>query len=132
MATGYLNPTTKSIVPSINVPAGMEAAVKFKITNIGDNYTGHWTFSVNLPSDTDPHYTSAEQQNLAPGDRIEYVLGFEKSLSNNGSGTAVIIADPSNLIKELSKVNNIANALFAGSPSNTQSTSSTSTVVTNQ
>ncbi len=126
LGTGY---TTSAgiFVPGTIVPAGAEAAVKFQIMNVGNNYTGAWSFSADLPSDDQPRFDSVPQKNLGPGDRIEYVLGFNKTRSNNNL-TATIIADPLNLIKEGSKANNTTRVLFlGGQPSSTVANINTQT-----
>jgi hypothetical protein len=104
IAVGYLT-ETGVFVASASVSAHQQAAIKFQIVNVGDKNTGSWTFSADLPSDTDPRFTSGAQQNLGPGDRIEYVLGF-KNIKNVAQNTAVVNADPSNMITERSKTNN--------------------------
>lgn len=119
IAVGFIT-RTGAFVPSASVPVNQQAAIKFQIVNVGDKNTGVWGFSADLPSDTDPRFVSGPQQNLGPGDRIEYVLGF-KNLKNVPSNTAVIYADPSNFIQEASKVNNVArmvinNGLGYGQP----------------
>jgi hypothetical protein len=106
IATGYLT-TTGVFIPSGSVSPTQQAAIKFSIVNVGDKNSGTWNFSMKIPSQTDPYFTSGIQQNLGPGDRIEYVLGF-KNINNNQDNIATITADPSNFLAEYSKANNSA------------------------
>jgi hypothetical protein len=105
ISTGYLQ--NGVFVESSTVAPTQQAAIKFQIVNVGDKNTGAWSFTADLPSDTDPKFTSVPQQNLGPGDRIEFVLGFN-NIKNTYTNVATIIADPSNYLVETSKVNNTA------------------------
>ena len=103
-ATGYIT-NNGVFIPSNSVTSSQQAAVKFSIVNVGDRNSGTWTFAMDIPSQTDPRFVSATQQNLGPGDRIEYVLGF-KNINNTQQNTITITADPSNFLSEFSKANN--------------------------
>lgn len=106
IAVGYIN-SNGIFIPSNFVSANQQAAIKFAIINVGNKNSGSFTFSADLPSNTDPRYNAGDQPNLAPGDRIEYVLSF-KNLINAQNRVATIYADQSNFIPESSKANNIA------------------------
>jgi hypothetical protein len=118
--TGYLN-SNGAFVPSTSLFNREQIALKFQIINIGDKNTGTWSFQVDLPSQTDPRYVSPIQQNLGPGDKIEYVLSF-RNLTNAVDRLATITADPSNFVVELTKANNIARVRFVESGTGTGTT----------
>ncbi|MFZ1075409.1 MAG: CARDB domain-containing protein [Minisyncoccia bacterium] len=87
---GYLNAsTTDSFVASSTVPSGKIPAVKFVIKNVGTNATGAWRFSASIPTQTAYIYQSVPQQSLNPGDRIEYILGFDQA--NKGANETISI-----------------------------------------
>jgi hypothetical protein len=106
IATGYLD-AQGNFVPSGSVAPHQQAVVKFAIVNVGDKNTGTWNFTVAIPSQTDPRFDSGTQQNLGPGDRIEYTLGFN-NINNSASNIVTITADASNYVTERSKANNTA------------------------
>lgn len=81
-AVGYLVTTsTDSFVGASVVPSGSRPAVKFTIKNIGTNWTGTWRFSASIPTQTAYVFESDPQQSLAPGESIDYTLGFDQALS---------------------------------------------------
>jgi hypothetical protein len=89
-AVGYLATTSaSSFVPATVVPAGARPAVQFTIKNIGTNATGSWRFSAMIPTATNYLYQSIPQQNLNPGDSIDYTLGFDQA--NRGSNQTISI-----------------------------------------
>jgi len=78
-ATGYLaTNSAESFVASSTVSSTLRPAVRFTIKNIGTNVTGSWRWSASLPTLSGYVYQSAPQQSLAPGDSIEYALGFDQ------------------------------------------------------
>lgn len=80
-AVGYLTSTsTDSFVASSTVPGGARVAARFTIKNIGTNATGAWRWSASIPTESAYIYQSQPQQSLLPGDRIEYVLGFDQAI----------------------------------------------------
>ena len=110
VAVGYLT-TNNVFIPTNTINSNQHIAVKFQIINIGTNNSGLWGFSAELPSTTDPRYNSPLQQNLRPGDRIEYTLGFYNPITGQNH-IGFITANPSNTIAEYSKTNNVANVVF--------------------
>lgn len=89
--TGYMTTnTTDSFVASTTVPHGDNAAVRFTIKNVGTNWSGTWTFSASIPTYPAYTYTSQPQQSLAPGDSIDYTLGFNQA--NVGSNKIITIS----------------------------------------
>lgn len=79
-AIGYLATTSaESFVASSTVPAGSRPAVKFTIKNIGTNVSDSWRFNASIPTQNAYVYQSYLQQPLAPGDSIDYTLGFDQA-----------------------------------------------------
>ncbi|MEN9561730.1 MAG: hypothetical protein RIQ56_1003, partial [Candidatus Parcubacteria bacterium] len=80
-AVGYLDKgtNTDSFKSASNVPVGKRGAVKFVVTNIGTNVTGSWKFKAVLPTSPNYTFTSPGQSSLKPNDRVEYVLGFDRT-----------------------------------------------------
>lgn len=80
-AVGYFTSTsTDSFIASSTVPGGSRVAVRFTIKNVGTNVTGAWRWSASIPTESAYIYQSQPQQSLAPGDRIEYTLGFDQAI----------------------------------------------------
>jgi CARDB len=89
-AIGYLaSSSADSFVQSSTVPSGSRPAVRFTIKNIGTNVSGSWRFSASIPTQTAYIYQSQPQQSLAPGDSIDYTLGFDQA--NKGAGQTISI-----------------------------------------
>ncbi|MCR4333476.1 MAG: hypothetical protein NUV60_00425 [Patescibacteria group bacterium] len=87
---GYLTSTsTDSFVASSTVPSGFRSAVSFTIKNIGTNATGVWCFKASIPTSSYFLYESAPQQNLNPGDYIDYTLGFDQA--NRGTNQMISV-----------------------------------------
>lgn len=109
-AVGYLATTSAdSFVASATVPVGSRPAVKFTIKNIGTNVTGPWRFSASIPTQTAYIFQSDLQQSLAPGDSIDYTLGFDQA--NRGSNQTIsVTANFDNTVGESNKNNNSASA----------------------
>jgi hypothetical protein len=90
-AIGYLaTSSAESFIASSTVPSGSRPAVKFTIKNIGNNVTGQWRFSASIPTQTSYLYYSPFQQQLNPGESIDYTLGFDQA--NRGSSQTVFIS----------------------------------------
>lgn len=109
-AVGYLATTSaESFVASTTVPAGKRPAVNFTVENIGTNASGPWRFSATIPAQTVFLFMSQPQQSLAPGDRIDYTLGFDQA--NRGPGQLIsITANFDRTIGESNTNNNSASA----------------------
>lgn len=105
---GYLATTSaSSFVASSTIPAGSRPAVTFTIKNIGTNATGAWYFSASIPTQTAYVYQSQAQQNLNPGDSIEYTLGFDQA--TQGAGKIITItANYNHAIAESISTNSVA------------------------
>jgi hypothetical protein len=90
-AVGYLaTSSADSFVASPTVPTGTRPAVRFTIKNVGTNATGSsWVFSAQIPTGNNYLYQSLPQQNLNPGDSIDYTLGFDQAI--RGSNEPITI-----------------------------------------
>lgn len=106
IATGYLTSTdTRTFTTSDTVPDGLRGAVKFSITNVGTNSSGRFDFDATLPTTRAYTFTSDYQDSLLPGEKIEYVLGFDRARSGD-ERTITIDVDPNGNVKESSESNN--------------------------
>lgn len=106
VVTGYLTTSnTSSFVKSNTVPDGKRGAVKFTVFNRGTNVSGRFEFEVELPTKKAYTYNSGNQQSLNPGERIEYVLGFDKT-KDGDNRIITITVDPDKDIKESNEGNN--------------------------
>lgn len=107
-AIGYLaTSSADSFVASSTVPASTRPAVHFTIKNVGVNVTRAWHFTASIPTQTEYLYTSPAQQALAPGDSIEYTMGFDQPVAGTNQ-TIVITANPDHAFTESSFTNNAA------------------------
>ncbi|OGG67981.1 hypothetical protein A3E65_01145 [Candidatus Kaiserbacteria bacterium RIFCSPHIGHO2_12_FULL_56_13] len=98
--------TTESFLATTTVMGGLRPAVKFSIQNIGTNVaTSGWHFSAAIPTQTAYVFYSPTQQALGPGDRIEYVLGFDQA-SPGENRSISIVADSSQNVGESNENNN--------------------------
>ncbi len=106
VVTGYLNNSdTSSFRASDEVPDGKRGAVKFTVINRGTNVSGRFEFEVELPTTRGYTYNSRSQQSLRPGERIEYVLGFDQTREGQNR-TISITVDPDDEIDESNERNN--------------------------
>ena len=104
--TGYLSSSnTSSFRASSRVPDGERGAVKFTIANRGTNVSGRFDFEVELPTTRGYTYSSRTQQSLRPGERIEYVMGFDQTREGN-SRRIEITVDQDDDVRESNESNN--------------------------
>lgn len=104
--TGYLSSSnTSSFRASSRVPDGERGAFKFTVVNRGTNISDRFEFEVKLPTTRTYTYTSKSQQALRPGERIEYVMGFDQTKEGENR-TITIEVDPDNDIRESNENNN--------------------------
>lgn len=109
-AVGYLaTSSAESFVASTTVPSGRRAAVSFTIENVGANISGPWRFSASIPTQTNFLFISQAQQSLAPGDRIDYTLGFDQA-TPGADKMISITANFDRAIEESNANNNSASA----------------------
>jgi CARDB len=109
---GYLtSASADSYVSATTVPSGDRPAVKFTIKNIGTNWTGTWRFSASIPTRTSYVFQSDQQQSLAPGESIDYTLGFDQALT--GANQLIsITANSDHTAAESTESNNNITAFF--------------------
>lgn len=89
-----------------DLPSNKRGAVKFEIENKGTKKTGDdWNFSAKLPTSPSYTYTSPSQQDLYPGDKIEFIIGFDK-IVNKDEAIYTIIVDPKDEVDESNEKNN--------------------------
>ena len=106
VVTGYLNNSdTDSFRSSDEVPDGKRGAVKFTVINRGTNVSGRFEFEVELPTTRGYTYNSRTQQSLRPGERIEYVLGFDQTREGQNRSIEISV-DPDDDIDESNERNN--------------------------
>lgn len=111
-AIGTLDRSTNVFTPTATVRAGERAAVQFFVTNLGTKTAEFWNFNAALPTSPFHIFSSDSQRPLAPGDRIEYTIGFDEVDARATNGVFTVNVDPANGIRELSEVNNIAKIRF--------------------
>lgn len=69
-------------------------AVRFVVRNIGTKTSDDWTFEVELPTRPSLTYRpNRDQDGLAPGSSIEFILGFDQ-LSSRDEEEIVVTVDP--------------------------------------
>jgi len=110
VGVGYLaTSSADSFVSASTVTSGSRPAVKFTIKNVGTNIAGAWRFSATLPTQSGYNFQSQPQQQLAPGESIDYVLGFDQA--NRGSSLMISVnANFDHAITESNPDNNSATA----------------------
>lgn len=96
---------TASSTPSKSA-IGKRVATRFAVENLGTKTSPQWTFNAVLPTFPSHIYSSPVQQALAPGDRIEFTLGFD-SFEEDNEGILIINVDPTGSINERNKDNNL-------------------------
>lgn len=109
---GYLaTSSADSFIASSTVPVGSRPAVSFSIKNVGTNVAGMWRFSASIPTQSAYIFQSQPQQALAPGDSIDYTLGFDQA--NKGAGQTIsITANFDHVIGESNPNNNSASTVI--------------------
>ncbi len=106
---GYLRDDgeTDTFVSSGEVPDNKDGAVRFTVTNKGTNVSGRWKFEAKVPSSPSQTFESPYQDSLKPGDRIDFVLGFEDGREGNNRDITITV-DPDDRIDESNERNNEA------------------------
>ena len=94
------------------LPSGKRGAIQFEIRNDGTKESGKWKFEIALPTSPSYTYKSTNQQSLFPGDRIEYVIGFD-SVKNADKDNYRLEADPSDGVDESNENNNVKTGYVA-------------------
>lgn len=107
---GYLDRNGK-FVSSNSVTRDDRIAVRFTVSNLGNKETGNWYFSALVPVEGDSYHRSGKQPSLQPGDKMVFTLGFD-NIDYRGEGKFYLNIDPLGEIKEVSELNNFAQAQF--------------------
>lgn len=108
---GIIDPVTDAFVASSTPSSKSKIAFKFVVKNAGDKTVTGWTFNAVLPTSPVYIYHSNTQRDLRPGERIEYMLGFDKA--NSGNDLAIIVnVNPTGGTNESDKTNNIVKKLI--------------------
>ncbi len=115
--TGSVDKVTNAFTAKPALYRGDRAAVRFSVANLGTKSSGAWSFNIVVPTFPNETFHSETQASLAPGDRIEFTLGFD-AIYEDGDRTLVVNADPTGSIQEASEENNIARAVFTLAPRN--------------
>lgn len=106
--TGIID-ANNTFVATSTIKFNEQGAVRFSITNIGTKTSDNWTFNAVLPTFPMHIFHSENQRALAPGDRIDFTLGFNQLNGSLTEGVITINADPTGRIyNELNRDNNIA------------------------
>ena len=113
-SVGIIDKTTNVFTSTTTLRVSDRIAVKFEVENLGTADSGGWYFSAVLPTYPMHIFQSEGQQNLAPGDRIEFTIGFDQ-VEPDKDGRFVINVDPSGSLPEATKANNIATTTIRAS-----------------
>jgi len=105
LGTGILDPETNTFTTADIIKTTDRGAVQFEVTNLGTKTSEEWTFNAVLPTNPPHTFNSDNQQVLAPGERIEFTLGFD-AVVHEEEGVITITVDPDNNIEEVTKENN--------------------------
>jgi len=109
-SVGYLASTTADSFIATTTISGTRPAVSFTIKNIGTNVTGPWRWSISIPTQMAYLYESTPQQSLAPGDSIDYTLGFDQATV--GTQTVSVTANFDKTVTESNDRNNTTSAIM--------------------
>ncbi|MES2014252.1 MAG: CARDB domain-containing protein [Patescibacteria group bacterium] len=82
-------------------------AVRFSVQNIGTKTSPEFDFNAVLPTLPSNIFSAPFQQALAPGDRIEFTVGFDSFNPDTPNGVFTVNVDPTGRINERNKDNNI-------------------------
>lgn len=113
LGVGVVSTTTNEFSVATRIPRGARGGVRFEVVNLGTKASGGWSFNAPLPTLPFFIFHSATQPFLNPGDRIEYVIGFDSVDTRTNTGTIVVNVDPTGSIKESNENNNVARATIA-------------------
>ncbi len=112
LAIGKIEAGTNRFTPTATLKSTDRIAVQFEIANNGTEAVTDWTFATTLPIDPPYTFMSEKQQVLTPGDYIVYTIGFDHFTT--GDNVMTIVADPDNVLAEITKANNVGIARFDG------------------
>lgn len=109
LEVGVVDKVSGEFTASSSININARVAVRFAIENIGTKTSGAWAFIAQLPTIPFHSFESAEQIPLAPGDRIEYTIGFD-SMEQQKKVQALINVDPKYRTYDIDRNNNLVRA----------------------
>lgn len=105
IAVGIVDRTTGDFTASTSVTVSDRAAIRFEVENIGTKTTTPWSFNAVLPTLPFHVFQSGQQIPLAPGDKIEFTLGFD-NIENQRTVNLTVNIDPTNQVYDIDRSNN--------------------------
>lgn len=110
LATGILQGgvEAKDFVATSTIASTDRVAVKFAVENKGDKTSGtNWNFTVVMPTQQTYIFESKPEhvQSLNPGERIEYVIGFDRPKVGSNLPISITV-DSNNTLTESNENNN--------------------------
>ena len=78
LAIGTVNADSGKFTERDEIPLNGRGAIRFEVRNDGTKESGRWEFEAELPTSPSYTYNSKTQQTLFPGDRIEFIIGFDE------------------------------------------------------
>lgn len=106
IAVGVLDRTTGEFTASSSINIMSRVGVKFEVENIGTRTSSAWSFIAQLPTTPFHSFQSAAQIPLAPGDKIEFTLGFD-SVEAQKKVQFLLNVDPSSQTYDVDRSNNL-------------------------
>jgi hypothetical protein len=104
LATGVVDKLTGAFATTTDLKRSDRIGVKFAVENAGDKSSGQWKFNAILPTFPPFTFNSDYQQTLAPGDRIEFTIGFDQAVA--GTQEVKFVLDPQQFVAESNEANN--------------------------
>ncbi len=106
LGTGVVSTSTNAFLAKDRVKPSERAAVRFEVINNGTKTSRDWNFAVVLPTFPGYIFQSDSQQPLAPGDRIQYTLGFDR-IKYEAEGEIRLNIDTTGMNNESNENNNL-------------------------
>ena len=103
IATGVLN-NSNQFITGRTAQVGEKVGIRFEIVNRGSKNTGTWNWGATLPVPPPQNiYSGWNQVSLAPGDGIEFTLGYQRT--NPEQNQIIIVVDPSKVVIQNNREN---------------------------
>jgi len=106
LEVGIIDEESNTFVATSTLSVQNKLAVKFLISNVGTKTAEGWTFNAVLPTTPLYIYHSNNQENLKPGESMEYILAFNQPKKSD-EATIIINADPTGSFFEPNEDDNI-------------------------
>ena len=103
---GFVDKNTNLFTASSSPSANLRIAVRFEVINKGTKVSGSWSFNAVLPTMPFHIYSGDSQQSLMPGEKIEFLLGFD-SIERKKDAEFILNVDPTGRVVESNEWNNI-------------------------